>query len=110
MQNPTHHAALAQLRQSDPALYQLRIHGDLDDNWADYMNAILIDHTSDADTMLPTTLICAVTDQAQLVGMLHMLQIWGVELIKLECMSVAKSAPAGLTNSLTQPWGANQWS
>jgi hypothetical protein len=55
-------------------------------------------------------LICAVTDQAQLVGMLHMLQIWGVELIKLECMSVAKSAPAGLTNSLTQPWSANQWS
>jgi hypothetical protein len=108
MHNQIYCGALSELRQSDPAVYQLRIRGDLDDSWSDYMNAIWVSNASDADTPLPTTLICAVTDQAQLVGMLHMLQSWGIVLIRLECMAVAKSAMADFANRVAHEWGTRQ--
>lgn len=78
---------LASLRQSDPALYRLSIRGELDECWADYLNAVCV--TRDARLTQPAsqTLICGVADQAQLMGVLHMLQSWGVVLEQLECIA-----------------------
>jgi len=83
-------AELIPLHLMDPALYQLRIQGDLNEDWSDYFNAVCLTSASSAKASAPHTLICGVLDQAQLLGVLYTLLNWGIVLVKLEWIDVSK--------------------
>ena len=63
----------------EPLVYALRIHGHLDDHWAEWFGALKITLEDNGDTLLN----CLVADQAALYGLLRHVRDLGMPLISV---------------------------
>ena len=68
------------------SLYQLRIGGVLPESWEDRLGSLRIVHEEGAEPLTKTTLMGAVKDQADLLGILNTLHGLRLPLLYLECL------------------------
>ena len=66
-------------KQQEPAGYQLRVGGHLDDHWSPWFGDLTLTHEDDGTTILTG----AVSDQAELHGLLTKIRDLGVTLISV---------------------------
>jgi len=71
-----------QLTLDQPAAYQIRVPGELDENWPDWAGEMEVLVESDADGLLISTLT-GTLDQAALQGLLRRLYSLGLPLISV---------------------------
>ena len=72
-----------------PAYYVLRIGGHLDDHWSVWLDGLTLSRETDGTT----TLCGAVSDQAQLHGLLGKVRDLGATLIAVEAVDAPGSLP-----------------
>ena len=72
-----------------PAVYQLRVAGRLDQHWSAWFGGLTLTHEDDGSTSLTG----AVTDQAELHGLLTKIRDLGVTLISVSVVDPAPAAP-----------------
>jgi len=65
-----------------PVTYQIKVPGELDDNWAEGMRVIV---ESDEDGQ-PVTTLTGILDQAALLGLLRRLYSYGLPLMSVNCI------------------------
>ena len=70
-----------------PATYQIKVPGELDESWADWVGTMRITVESDGDG-LPETTLSGSLDQAGLQGLLRRLYSLGLPLISVNCIQV----------------------
>lgn len=75
------------LTMDQPATYQIKVPGDLDENWQDWFGEVDIMVESEADGLLVSTLTSKL-DQAALHGLLRRLYSLGLPLISIICLEV----------------------
>ena len=68
-----------------PITYQIRIAGQLSENWSDWINEMDIQFEADAAGITTTTLTGTV-DQAALIGLLRQLYYMGFPLMAVDCI------------------------
>ena len=68
-----------------PATYQIKVPGELDESWADWVGTMRITVESDGDG-LPETTLSGSLDQAGLQGLLRRLYSLGLPLISVICV------------------------
>ncbi len=78
----THH-------DSNPAVYRLRVSGQLDQHWSAWFDGLTLTHEDDGSTSLTGT----VTDQAELHGLLTKIRDLGVTLISVTVVDPAQATP-----------------
>ena len=71
----------------EPAIYQIKIKGYLDDQWADWFDGLTITHQGEAETLL----VGHVKDQGALHGMLAKIRDLGLHLISVETFQRRKN-------------------
>jgi hypothetical protein len=72
-----------------PVIYQLRVAGRLDQHWSAWFGGLTVTHEDDGSTSLTG----AVTDQAELHGLLTKIRDLGVTLISVTVVDPAQAAP-----------------
>lgn len=75
------------LNMYDPAVYSIRIHGDLPTRWCEYFGTQSLTVSVDKSGSPANTLISEAVDQAALIGMVNHLNALGLPLISVECLS-----------------------
>ncbi|HEX9988336.1 MAG TPA: hypothetical protein VGE45_07655 [Chloroflexia bacterium] len=65
--------------QSEPGLYEIRVHGQLDDRWAARFEGMTLTRTDNGDTLLTGPVV----DQAALHGLLRKVRDLGMPLISV---------------------------
>jgi hypothetical protein len=75
--------------ERQPAVYQLRVAGRLDQHWSAWFGGLTLTHEDDGSTSLTG----AVTDQAELHGLLTKIRDLGVTLISVTVVDPAQAAP-----------------
>ena len=75
--------------EHQPAIYQLRVAGRLDQHWSAWFGGLTLTHEDDGSTSLTG----AVTDQAELHGLLTKIRDLGVTLISVSIVDPAPPAP-----------------
>ncbi len=75
------------LTLDQPATYQIKVPGELDENWPDWAGEMEVMVESDADGLLITSLT-GTLDQAALLGLLRRLYSLGLPLISVICQEV----------------------
>ena len=70
----------------EPAIYQIKIKGYLDDQWSDWFDGLTITHQGEAETLL----VGPVKDQGALHGMLAKIRDLGLHLISVESLPAEK--------------------
>lgn len=68
---------------TQPLLYQIRLHGHLSPQWADWFDGLTITLEDNGNTLLTG----AVADQAALHGLLRKVRDLGMVLLSLNCIS-----------------------
>jgi hypothetical protein len=68
-----------------PAAYQIKVPGELDDSWADWIGRMTIAVDCD-DNGLPITTLTGTVDQAALQGLLRRLYSLGLPLLSVMCI------------------------
>jgi hypothetical protein len=76
-----------QLTLDQPATYQIKVLGELDENWPDWAGEMEAMIESDADGLLVSSLT-GMLDQAALQGLLRRLYSLGLPLISVICLEV----------------------
>ena len=76
-----------QLTLDQPVAYQIKVPGELDENWPDWAGEMEVMVESDDDVSSVTTLT-GVLDQAALQGLLRRLYSLGLPLISVICLEV----------------------
>ena len=76
-----------QLTLDQPVTYQIKVPGELDENWRDWAGEMEVMVESDADGLLISTLT-GTLDQAALQGLLRRLYTLGLPLISVICLEV----------------------
>ena len=76
-----------QLTLDQPVAYQIKVPGELDENWPDWAGEMEVMVESDDDGSSVTTLT-GVLDQAALQGLLRRLYSLGLPLISVICLEV----------------------
>ncbi|MEJ2598260.1 MAG: hypothetical protein P8Z00_07980 [Anaerolineales bacterium] len=71
-----------------PANYQIKVPGELDERWIDWNGEMAVTVASDRDG-LPVTILTGSLDQAALQGVLRRLYSLGLPLISVNCIDVA---------------------
>jgi len=71
-----------QLTLDQPVTYQIKVPGELDENWPDWAGEMEVMVESDADSLLTSTLT-GTLDQAALQGLLRRLYSLGLPLISV---------------------------
>jgi hypothetical protein len=71
----------------EPAMYQIRILGNLDKNWSDYCGGMTIEHGSDPKRFAMTILTGRLADQSALIGVLNSLHDMGCPILSVECVA-----------------------
>ncbi len=74
------------LTLAQPATYQIKVPGHLDESWSDWAGGMTITLESEGDGPLVTTLTGVVADQAALQGLLRRLYSLGLPLISVNWM------------------------
>jgi hypothetical protein len=72
-----------------PATYQIRVPGELDEGWSDWVGSMTITVDREGLSSPLTTLTGVVTDQAALQGMLRRLYSLGLPLVSVVCLECA---------------------
>jgi hypothetical protein len=75
------------LTLDQPAIYQIKVPGELDENWPDWAGEMEVMVESDADGLLISSLT-GTLDQAALLGLLRRLYSLGLPLISVICQEV----------------------
>jgi len=75
------------LTLDQPATYQIKVPGELDENWPDWAGEMEVMVESDADGLLISSLT-GTLDQAALLGLLRRLYSLGLPLISVICQEV----------------------
>jgi hypothetical protein len=75
-------------RPSDPAHYELRVEGYLDEHWSSWFGGLTLSHEDDATT----TLRGVVADQAELHGLLAKVRDLGATLISVKTTGASDDA------------------
>ena len=70
-----------------PAMYQIKVPGELDDSWRDWAEEMMVIVESDEDGQ-PITTLSGILDQAALLGLLRRLYSLGLPLISVICLEV----------------------
>jgi hypothetical protein len=68
-----------------PAIYQIKVPGELGESWSDWAGGMTITVESDDDG-LPITTLTGTVDQAALQGLLRRLYSLGLPLISVNCV------------------------
>ncbi len=68
----------------EPAMYQIRISGDLDECWSDYCGGMTIEQVRDPNHYAMTTLTGRLADQSALIGVLNSLHDMGCPILSVE--------------------------
>ena len=76
-----------------PITYQIKIAGQLSENWSDWINELDIQIEADA-TGLTTTTLTGTVDQAALIGLLRQLYYRGFPLIAVNCIQSRRNDDA----------------
>ena len=71
----------------EPAMYQIRILGNLDENWSDYCCGMKIEQVSDPKRYAMTILTGRLADQSALIGVLNSLHDMGCPILSVECVA-----------------------
>ena len=74
---------LPRLTLTTPAVYLIRVRGQMDKNWAEYFNDFSVEVSTHPGRAPETILRGRVRDQAALLGMLHYLHYAGTALISV---------------------------
>ena len=69
-----------------PAIYQIKVPGELGESWSDWAGGMTITVESEGDGTPVTTLTGTVADQAALQGLLRRLYSLGLPLISVSCV------------------------
>jgi hypothetical protein len=70
-----------------PATYRIKVPGELDENWSDWIERMTITVESEGDGP-PVTTLTGTVDQAALQGLLRRLYSLGLPLISVICVEV----------------------
>ena len=73
------------LTLDQPATYQIKVPGHLDESWSDWAGGMTITVESEGDG-LPVTTLTGTVDQAALQGLLRRLYALGLPLISVNCV------------------------
>jgi hypothetical protein len=76
------------LTLDQPATYQIKVPGELDESWSDWAGGMAITVESEDDGPPVTTLTGTLADQAALQGLLRRLYSLGLPLISANCVEV----------------------
>ena len=68
-----------------PAIYQIKVPGELDESWSDWLEGMTITVESEGDGP-PVTILTGTMDQAALQGLLRRLYSLGLPLISVICV------------------------
>lgn len=71
-----------------PQLYEIRLRGQLDSQWADWFGGLTVALTADGDTLLTGP----VADQAALHGVLRKVRDVGLTLLAVQCVLAGATA------------------
>ena len=69
-----------------PVVYQIRLKGHLDDQWADWFGGLTITLEEDGNTLLTGPVV----DQAALFGLLKKVRDLGMPLVSIDCVEPGK--------------------
>lgn len=70
-----------------PAVFAIRIHGEIGKNWAEYLGARTI-FTERRESGFPVTVLTTeAVDQAGLIGMINHVNMLGLPLVSVQCLS-----------------------
>ena len=75
-----------------PVVYQIRLEGQLGRPWAEWFDGLTIMPADNGDTLL----ICAVSDQAALYGLLRKVRDLGMPLVSINRVYSVRSEPSDL--------------
>ena len=70
-----------------PATYQIKVPGELDKSWSDWIEDMTVTVESD-DEGLPVSTLTTTLDQATLMGLLRRLYSLGLPLISVICVEI----------------------
>ncbi len=84
-------AVKQKLTLDQPATYQIKVPGHLDESWSDWAGGMTITLESGDDGPPVTTLTGVVADQAALQGLLRRLYSLGLPLISVNCVECGKT-------------------
>ena len=73
------------LTLDQPALYQIKVPGELDASWSDWVGDMTITLGCEENT-LPVSILTGTIDQASLQGLLRRLYSQGIPLISVICL------------------------
>jgi len=76
----------AKLDPVQPTIYQIRLEGHLDDQWADWFSGLTITLEDNGDTLLTGLVV----DQAALFGLLKKVRDLGIPLVSVNCVEPSK--------------------
>ena len=79
--------AKQKLTLDQPATYQIKVPGELDDRWADWNGGMTVTIESEGDGP-PVTTLTGTVDQAALQGLLRRLYSLGLPLISVTCLDI----------------------
>jgi hypothetical protein len=74
-----------------PAIYQIRLKGQLDERWTDWFGGMAVALTEDGDTLLTGP----VADQAALHGLLRKVRDVGIPLVSVNELQISERQPHG---------------
>ncbi len=74
------------LNMYEPAVFTIRIQGELDEDWSEYFGAQSLSVEADEAGFPVTTLVSEPVDQAALVGLINHLNGLGLSLVSVECL------------------------
>ena len=78
--------ARRKLNMYDPAVFCIRVQGELDASWCEHFGTELLTVQVDESGSPATTLISEPVDQSALIGMINHLNSLGIPLISVECL------------------------
>ena len=78
------------LNMYDPAVFAIRIQGEIGEDWVEYFGARTISVERGAAGFPVTVLKTEPLDQAGLIGMINHVNMLGLPLVSVECLSVPK--------------------
>ena len=78
------------LTLDQPATYQIKVPGHLDESWSDWAGGMTITVENEDDGLLVTTLTGVVADQAALQGLLRRLYSLGLPLMSVNWVRVGE--------------------
>jgi hypothetical protein len=73
-------------QKTEPIVYQIRLKGHLDDQWADWFGGLAITLEENGDTLLTGPVV----DQAALFGLLKKVRDLGLPLVSIDCVDPGK--------------------